>query len=44
MSCILDSGLVTKYRLCGSNVDSASHPSKVNKMSTRNFWELSGKK
>ena len=24
--------------------DSAFHPSKVSKMSTRNFWELSGKK
>ena len=23
---------------------SAFHPSEVNKMSTRNFWELSGKK
>ena len=27
-----------------SNVDSAFHPSKVDKMSIRNFWELSGKK
>ena len=25
-------------------VDSAFHPSEVDKMSTRNFWELSGKK
>ena len=30
--------------LGGSMVDSAFHPSKVNKMSTRDFWELSGKK
>ena len=28
----------------GSKVDSAFHPSEVGKMSTRNFWELSGKK
>ena len=27
-----------------SKVDSAFHPSKVDKMSTRNFWELCGKK
>ena len=25
-------------------VNSAFHPSEVDKMSTRNFWELSGKK
>ena len=30
--------------LDGSKVDSAFHPSEVNKMSTRNFWELGGKK
>ena len=30
--------------LGGSKVDSAFHPSEVGKMSTRNFWELSGKK
>ena len=30
--------------VCGSKVDSAFHPSKVDKMSTRNIWELSGKK
>ena len=30
--------------LRGSKVDSAFHPFKVDKMSTRNFWELSGKK
>ena len=29
--------------LGGSKVDSAFHPSEVGKMSTRNFWELSGK-
>ena len=30
--------------LGGSKVDSAFHSSKVDKMGTRNFWELSGKK
>ena len=30
--------------LGGSKVDSAFHLSEVDKMSTRNFWELSGKK
>ena len=30
--------------LGGSKVDSAFHPSEVDKMSTRNSWELSGKK
>ena len=30
--------------VCGSKVDSAFHPSEVSKVSTRNFWELSGKK
>ena len=30
--------------LGGSKVDSAFHPYEVNKMSTRNFWELNGKK
>ena len=30
--------------LDGSKVDSSFHRSEVNKMSTRNFWELSGKK
>ena len=30
--------------LGGSKVDSAFHPFEVDKMSTRNFWELSGKK
>ena len=30
--------------LGGPKVDSAFHPSEVDKMSTRTFWELSGKK
>ena len=30
--------------LGGSKFDSAVHPSEVDKMSTRDFWELSGKK
>ena len=30
--------------LGGSKVDSAFHPSKVDKMSTRNIWGFSGKK
>ena len=30
--------------LGGSKIDSVFHPSEVGKMSTRNFWELSGKK
>ena len=30
--------------LGGSKVDSAFHPSEVDKVSSRNFWELSGKK
>ena len=29
--------------LGGSKVDSAFHPSEIGKMSTRNFWELTGK-
>ena len=28
----------------GSKVHSAVHPSEVNKISTRNLWELSGEK
>ena len=28
----------------GSKVDSAFYPAKVDRMSTRNFWELSGQK
>ena len=30
--------------LGGSNVDSVFHTSEVDKVSTRNFWELIGKK
>ena len=30
--------------LGGSKVDSDFHPSEADKMSTRNIWELSGKK
>ena len=37
-------GVLCSKPLGGSKVDSAFHPSKVDKMSTRNFWELSGKK
>ena len=39
-----------EHKIAGSmklhmvSVDSAFHPSEVDKMSTRNFWELSGKK
>ena len=41
---IPDPGAMCSKPLGGSKVDSAFHPSKVDKMSTRNFWELSGKK
>ena len=44
---VLDShsrGVPCSKPLGGSKVDSAFHPSKVGKMSTRNFWELSDKK
>ena len=37
-------GVPCSKPLGGSKVDSAFHPSEVDKMSTRNFWELSGKK
>ena len=30
--------------LSGTNVDSAFHPSEVDQMSTRNFWELTGER
>ena len=33
-----------RLSLSSFKVDSAFHPSEVDKMSTRNFWELSGKK
>ena len=53
--CIVFDGLVVKVLdsqsrvLCskplgGSTVNSAFHPFKVDKMSTRNSWELNGKK
>ena len=37
-------GVPCSKPLGGSKVDSAFHPSEVDKMITRNFWELSGKK
>ena len=37
-------GVACSKPLGGSKVDSAIHPSEVDKMNTRNFWELSGKK
>ena len=37
-------GVPCSKPLGGSRVDSAFHPLEVDKMSTRNFWELSGKK
>ena len=37
-------GVSCSKPLGGSKVDSAFHPSKVDKMSIRNFWELNGKK
>ena len=37
-------GVLCSKPLGGSKVDSAFHASKVDKMSTRNFWELNGKK
>ena len=37
-------GVPCSDQLGGSKVGSAFHPSKVDKMSTRNFWECSGKK
>ena len=41
---ISNPGFLFSKPLGGSKVDSAFHPSKVDKMSTRNIWELSGKK
>ena len=41
---IPDPGVMCSKLLGGSKVDSAFHPFKVDKMSTRNFWQLSGKK
>ena len=37
-------GVLCSKPLGGSKVDPAFHPSEVDKMSTKNFWELSGKK
>ena len=37
-------GVPCSKPLGGSKVDSAFHPPEVDRMSTRNFWELSGKK
>ena len=37
-------GVPCSKPLGGSKVDSAFHPSEVDKMSTRNLWELSGEK
>ena len=37
-------GVPCSKPLDGSKVDSAFYPSEVDKMSARNFWELSGKK
>ena len=37
-------GSRVKKILGGSKVNSAFHPSEVDQMGTRNFWELSGKK
>ena len=49
LAVVWSNGLVVIGVLCskpmgGSKVDSAFHPSEVGKMSTRSFWELSGKK
>ena len=41
---IRNPGVPSSKPLGGSKVDSAFHPSEVDKMSTWNFWELSGKK
>ena len=37
-------GVRCSKALVGFKIDSAFHPFEVDKMSTRNFWELSGKK
>ena len=36
--------LALKKALGGSKVDSAFHPSEFDEVTTRNFWDLSGKK
>ena len=42
--CIPNPGVLCSKPLGSSKVNSAFHPSKVDEMSTKNFWELSGKK
>ena len=37
-------GVLCSKPLGGSKADSVFHPSEVDKMSTRNFWEIIGKK
>ena len=37
-------GVPSSKPLGGLKIDSAFHPSEADKMNTRNFWELSGKK
>ena len=44
MRWIPNPGVPCSKPLGGSKVDSAFHPSEVDKMSTSNFWELNGKK
>ena len=44
MHWIPNPGVLCSKPLGGSKVDSAFHPSEVDEMSTRNFWELNGKK
>ena len=41
---ITNPGVPCSKPLGGSKVDSAFHPSEVDKMSTRKFWELNGRK
>ena len=43
-SWIPNPGVLCSKPLGGSKVDSAFHPYEVDKMGTRNSWELSGKK
>ena len=50
MSVLVVKALDSQFRgpvfktLGDSKVDAVFHPSEVDQMSTRNFWELSGKK
>ena len=41
---ITNPGVPYSKPLGDSKVDSAFYPSEIDKMSARNFWELSGKK